>query len=574
MRFTRTCVAGLIAGAALLLPALSAGAAPAADRQSGGGTEYVIAFEASGQAQALAAATAAGGTVVGVNQAAGLALVETDNAGFLATVRGDSAVTGAAPNHSIGTVTPGMPHRFADERPSAAERGSAGAVKPRGTDDNHDDEHEGKVEPLADLQWDMAAIGANRTGAWRKATGKGVQVGIIDTGIDGQHPDIAPNFNAKLSRNFTMDIPAIDGPCEVATCIDPADVDQGGHGTHVAGTVAAARNGIGIAGVAPDAQLVNVRAGQDSGYFFLYETVAALTYAGDIKLDVVNMSFYTDPWLYNCDSADDYIQGSVTPDELAQQAFTRKAITAALDYAHNRGVTLVAAAGNGNTDYSQPTRFDDTSPDYGPPPVERVVSKDCLDLPSEGPHVIAVGSVGPSGTKADYSNYGLGAIDLAAPGGWFRDGFGTPSFRTPSNEVLSSVPLDFAKEEGLADANGNPTSNFSTVSCDKRGNHCGFYTYFQGTSMASPHVAGVAALIIDAQGRHRAGNASLAPDTVRSVLLRSATDHACPAAGFEDYSDEGRNPALYNAVCEGTTALNGLWGEGIVNATAAVNSRR
>ena len=77
----------------------------------------------------------------------------------------------------------------------------------------------------------------------------------------------------------------------------------------MAGTVAAARNSFGIAGVAPDATLVNVRAGQDSGYFFLYETVAALVYAGDLGLDVVNMSFYTDPWLYNCASRDDYVVG-------------------------------------------------------------------------------------------------------------------------------------------------------------------------------------------------------------------------------------------------------------------------
>jgi subtilisin family serine protease len=66
----------------------------------------------------------------------------------------------------------------------------------------------------------------------------------------------------------------------VPSCIDPADVDPLGHGTHVAGTIAARKNGIGIAGVAPNAKIVNIRAGQDSGYFFLYETVAALTYRG------------------------------------------------------------------------------------------------------------------------------------------------------------------------------------------------------------------------------------------------------------------------------------------------------
>ena len=90
--------------------------------------------------------------------------------------------------------------------------------------------------------------------------------------------------------------------------------------------------------------------------------------------------------------------------------------------------------------------------------------------------------------------------------------------------------------------------------------------------MASPHVAGVAALVIDAHGNHRRGNASLAPDTVRSILLSTATDHACPVGGVEIYTDEGR-PADWNAACAGTTANNGLWGEGIVNATAAVDRR-
>jgi subtilisin family serine protease len=561
---------------ALVASSLAANAAPVDDTeasfaertaQSAGG-EFVVAYEGDAAA-ATEAVEAAGGTVVDVNEAVGIALVEAPDGAFAAEAQAADAVTAVARNHSVGTVREGEAHRYVEERPSAEER----AAHRTGATSNRNRGGRGRTEPFADRQWDMAQM--NVAEAHRRATGEGVTVGIIDTGVDASHPDIAPNFDADLSRNFTMDIPAIDGPCEVATCIDPADVDEGGHGTHVAGIVAADDNGIGTSGVAPDATIVNVRAGQDSGYFFLYETVAALTYAADAGLDVVNMSFYTDPWLYNCDSADDYVSGPVTEQELADQAFTKQTITAALEYAHAAGVTLVAAAGNGHTDLSQPTRTDASSPDYpGGTEVTRTVTDDCLDLPNEGPHVISVGSVGPSGAKSDFSNYGLGSIDVAAPGGWFRDFFGTPQFATPGNMVLAPYPLQPAIDEGLVDADGVPVDDFTLVGCDRRGEDCGLYTYLQGTSMASPHVAGLAALVIEEYGRGNARRGySLAPDAVRSRIERSAVDTACPVGGVEDYVDEGR-PADWNAACAGTTADNGLYGEGIVNAAAAVGARR
>ena len=97
-----------------------------------------------------------------------------------------------------------------------------------------------------------------------------VTVGVLDTGIQADHPDLHSNFNKKLSRNFTTDMPDIDGTeCEFEGCVDPAGWDDGGHGTHVAGTIAAALNGMGLSGVAPNVSLVNIRGGQDSGYFFL-----------------------------------------------------------------------------------------------------------------------------------------------------------------------------------------------------------------------------------------------------------------------------------------------------------------
>jgi subtilisin family serine protease len=458
-----------------------------------------------------------------------------------------------------------MPHRFVEERPAAdgwagalpetARSVAAGVAAPAAPG-----------EPLAGRQWNMAMVGAGEL----PVTGEGVDVGIIDTGIDAAHPDIAPNFDAGRSRNFTTDIPAIDGPCEVPSCVDPVGVDDRGHGTHVAGVVAAARNGTGVAGVAPDATLVNLRAGQDSGLFFLYETLGAITAAGDLQLDVVNMSFYTDPWLYNCDSPDDYLSGPASEDELEQQRLTRRLLTEALEYAHQRGVTMVAAVGNEHADLSAPQRFDGFSPGF--PPGQRrgrLVSRDCLDLPNEGPHVISVGSVGPSGTKADYSNYGLGSIDLVGPGGWSRDGAGTPRYQQPANLVLGPYPLAAAREQDLVDGAGNPVDGYTVRDCAP-GGACGVYTYLQGTSMAAPHVVGVAALIVQRHGTGGPGpGPSLAPDRVAAILAGTARDQPCPPGGSLDYATAERD-ADWTAACAGTTAHNGLYGEGIVDAAAAV----
>jgi subtilisin family serine protease len=209
---------------------------------------------------ARAAIRRAGGTIVDVNEAANLALV-TASGTAVRKIRNADAVVAVVRNHAVGTTRPGMPHGFAQERPTARMRARFDDSRAAG---NRGKGTRKRAEPLAALQWDMDMIGATPAGAARQATGRGVTVGIIDTGLDASHPDIAPNFSRRLSRNFTMDIPAIDGECEVPTCIDPPDVDDGGYGAHVGGTVAAARNRLGISGVAPNATVVNLRAGQDS----------------------------------------------------------------------------------------------------------------------------------------------------------------------------------------------------------------------------------------------------------------------------------------------------------------------
>lgn len=551
------------------------GADASAASADGGTGEFVVFYEDGvSSADGRAAVARAGGRVVDEISQLGIARVTTDDAGFVAAAKATGEVRSVARNHSVGASDRGAAHRYALERaledrthfaPSSAGANRAGAAATSSAKPG--------PETFSHLQWDMEMIDATPDAAHQHATGEGVLVGIIDTGIDGSHPDLAPNFDASLSRNFTTDIPLIDGPCESepdGSCSDPATVDEGGHGTHVAGTVAAATNGFGIAGVAPEATLVNLRAGQDSGYFFFFETVAALTYAAENGIDVVNMSFYTDPWLYNCQSESDYVSGDVTDEQIEQQAMIREGLIEAVAHARDSGVTLVGSAGNSATDLAQPTRSDATSPDYPPGEEQpRVVTDNCLDLPAEAPGVVTVSAIGPSTVKSDYSNYGLGVIDIAAPGGWFRDYFGTPDFREPENMILSTYPTDVAREEGAVNKGGGlKDPHFYARDCTD-GKPCAYYQYLQGTSMAGPHVAGVVALIIEAFGTpDGTGGYDLAPAMVEHILTSSATPTECPDPELLDYTDEGR-PESWNATCVGDAEFNSNYGHGIVNALAA-----
>jgi subtilisin family serine protease len=135
--------------------------------------------------------------------------------------------------------------------------------------------------------------------------------------------------------------------------------------------------------------------------------------------------------------------------------------------------------------------------------------------------------------------------------------------------ILSSYPLAVAQEEGGVNKSGGVRDPFYKRDCSA-GKPCAYYQYLQGTSMASPHTTGVVALIIEAHGTpDGAGGFDLDPDTVYDILTSRASDTPCPDPALLDYTQEGR-PASWNATCVGTADVNSNYGEGIVNAAAAV----
>ncbi|WUH99998.1 S8 family serine peptidase [Spirillospora sp. NBC_00431] len=510
----------------------------------------------------------AGGKIVNENRDVGVATVRSQNPEFIQDAMDERALEGVAHNRIIGQAP-----KTAKKKSEKVERtvGTKNKVSLGGKPSKD-------KEPLADLQWDMKQIHATADGSYKKEPGdKRVLVGVLDTGVDGDHPDIAPNFNRKLSRNFTTDIPtdangaAVDGPCEFKSCVDPNDWDDNDHGTHVASTVASPRNGLGMSGVAPNVSIVNLRVGQDSGYFFLQPTVDGLTYAANNGIDVVNMSYYVDPWLWNCGN-----NPADSPQDQLEQRTIVTAVQRALDFAHKRDVTLIAAAGNEYVDYTK-TNVDGSSPDFpsvpGEKPYERTIPASCLSMPGEGEHVIPVSSTGPSTRKSYFSSYGDGYVAVAAPGG---DKVDTPDQRPDDRAgVWAAYPERLAKDRGELNPDGTPKVPNVIRSCD--GDDCAYYQSIQGTSMASPHAVGVAALIVSKYGHRdrRHGGLTLDPRAVEWGLRGSATAKECPSPRTVEYVwytlENGKwVKNTSKQTCEGSKGQNGFFGSGIVDALNAV----
>lgn len=381
-------------------------------------------------------------------------------------------------------------------------------------------------DPLADCQWDMGQI--NAVAATATNAGTGVRVGVIDGGLDFTHPDLAGAIDVAASCSFIFSGTPTADPSEVANgdCTNKAAVqDLQGHGTHVATTIGARVNGIGIQGVAPQATIVGLKACTVAGFCFADSVAAALRYAGDLRLDVVNLSLYADPYLYYC------------ANEAGQRAILAE-LRSAARYAQQRGVVVVAAAGNEAQDLQHP-QFDATSPDWPPgSAVEREVGNHCRVAPAELPGVVAVSATGVT-TLASYSNAGQ-PVDLAAPGG---DAPQTASTVFGRGRILAgwSSTDTTGLWEALVGANRAVTSGG------------GRYVWISGTSMAAPHVAGAAALI-------RGANPGMPPSAVAALLRSSAQPLACPV----DW------PAGDERQCTGGPGQTSFFGAGLLDAHAAL----
>jgi subtilisin family serine protease len=480
-RFSAAALAVAVVGVLAVI-----GSATAAGPSS---TYLVLAPNGSSTAKAAAKVAAAGGTVVANYNQIGVLVARSANPDFANAASG-TGVEAVASTDGLGTPLAD------DETVSTVDSDAVDATgNPAG-------------EPLFGLQWDMTQIHTPEANAITTGT-PNIVVGVLDSGISSTHPDLATQIDKAKSASCLGGV--------VNTSEAAWQPTTSSHGTHVAGTIAAAINGVGVAGVAPGVKVAAVKVVDDGGFIYPEAAVCGFIWAADHGMQITNNSYFIDPWNYNCRND-------------ARQRPIWQAVQRAIRYAQNQGVLTIASAGNTNHDL-QHKFIDATSPDDGSSPVEtREINNACLDLPAEAPGVVTVSAVGTERLKSYYSSYGQGVVEVAAPGGDTRQP--NPAVSTTSHAVLSST--------------------FNTVT------HTNGWGYMQGTSMASPHVAGVAALALSA-------HPYLQPGSLVSFLERTADALPCPVGVYNP------RPGLdqYLAQCTGG-AKNSFYGAGEVNAFNAV----
>ena len=278
-----------------------------------------------------------------------------------------------------------------------------------------------------DQTWSVNRINAGAVHA-NGNTGLGIKIGIIDSGLNYNHPDLdgvyAGGYDFVQSDN------------------DPMDVY--GHGTHVAGSACAEDNGFGVVGVAPGCSLYILRVLNDDGVSSWSRVIAAMDWAVTNNLQVVNLS-------------------------LGNSRDPGTAVKAAFDNSEAAGLVIAAAAGNSGT----------------------VQGKgDNIIYPAKYASVIAVGATDSADNRAGFSSTGVN-LEIMAPG--------AAVLSTWNDDVSYLNPQPFCLD-GVC-----------------------YYKYGSGTSMASPHIAGVAALLISKGITDTNGNGRI-NDEVRTIMNATATD--------------------------------------------------
>ncbi|MEU4802713.1 S8 family serine peptidase [Actinosynnema sp. NPDC023587] len=430
---------------------------------------------------ANALVTGACGTTAGYYPQIGVAVAVSADPRFGRRIGADRAYSAQADGMSKKTGAPART-KFDDEAP-------AGRVA------------SGRADRTAE-QWDMDLIRAAEAHAISKGS-RDVVVGVLDSGIDPTHPDLVGALDPALSAGCTTGV------------ADPApgawSPTTSAHGTHVAGTIAAAEDGSGTTGVAPGVRIASVKVVDDAGFIYPEYAVCGFMWAATHAMTVTNNSYFIDPWVFTCQNK-------------AGQSVVYEAVRRAVDYATGRGVLTVAASGNGAADLTKPGTDAQSPTNAAPEDVKpRPVDNTCLVLPAQLPKVVGVSSVGVSKLKAGYSSYGLGAVDVTAPGGDRKQ----EEPEAGQACVLSTVPSG--------------------------------YDYSCGTSMAAPHVSGVAALLAST-------HPSASPTELTRMLNSQAETLPCPA----DYDLNGTG--AQDAYCTGYSEYNGFYGHGLVDALAAVKA--
>ncbi len=458
------CAFMVLSGSVLPAAVVTAAEAEPSCHPDGRTLRYVVAFDrGTSEAEAKTAITGACGTTTIYYPQIAVAVATSADRDFTELVRPAGAFSAQAERLAVQRAN-GTP--AAKPAPARAELERTNPAKVPSAD-------------RADEQWDMRAIGADKAHAISRGS-HDVVVGVLDSGVDSDHPDLA----------------ALD-PDKSAGCLTGAPdrnwtATTSSHGTHVAGVIAADDDGKGVTGVAPGVRIASVKVIDDRGYADPEAAVCGLMWATRQGMAVTNSSFFVDPWSLSCAHDDD-------------RGVVNEVMARAVEYATSAGTLNVAAATNEAVGLAPSPRSGVRAPATG-----------CQALPAGLRDVVAVSSVSAERVKAGYSSYGLGVIDVTAPGG------------EAGRCVLSTVP--------------------------------GGYAPLCGTSMAAPHVAGVAALLASTHPGYSARQ-------LRRTLDAQASPIPCPA----DYDLTG--DGSQDAYCTGYTGFNGFYGHGLVDALAAVTPK-